>query len=213
VEPAFLDAWRRYHRLVRQRNAALKVRSVAQLGAWDRELAVAGECLSEYRQKYTEALGLEVSRIGNALLGSTPNIVYRQGWSENSSLLEALGESRQRDLKFGVTHAGPHRADASIQLACRKARGRVSRGQQKLLAATLVLAQLAHLRSARNLRSILLLDDLAAELDPTRLEKVREVVCSLDVQVFLTALQRSDLAAWKCSAMFHVEQGRARSVL
>ncbi len=213
VEPEFLDTWRRYHRLVRQRNAALRSRSLREIEAWDRELAVAGESLSRYRRKYVEALAGHVTELGTVLLGSEPRIIYRKGWTEDRELTEALAESRDRDVKFGVTHAGPHRADIAIQLASRKARGRVSRGQQKLLAATLVLAQLAHLRSVMDLRSILLLDDLAAELDPMRLGRLREVVCSLDAQLFLTALQRSDLAGWNCAATFHVEQGEVLSVL
>jgi len=213
VEPEFLEAWRRFLRLLRQRNAALKSRSVRELDAWDRELGSAGEQLSRYRRDYANALGRYVTELGEALLGDAPHIIYRQGWSEERSLMEALAEGRERDLKFGVTHAGPHRADVTIQLASRKARGRVSRGQQKLLAASLILAQLAHLRATKHLRSILLLDDLAAELDPVRLGRLQDVVCGLDAQLFLTALQRSDLAAWRCGAVFHVKQGKVLSVL
>jgi len=213
VEPGFLGAWRRYHRLVRQRNAALKSRRTRELEAWDRELGSTGDNLTTYRREYTEGLAKHVSEIGKVLLGCEAHIIYRQGWGEGRSLISALEEGRERDLKFGVTHVGPHRADISIQVASRKARGRVSRGQQKLLAATLVLAQLAHLRYARGLRSILLLDDLPAELDVSGVERLREVIGTLEAQLFLTALRRSDLAAWECGAVFHVEQGRVLSML
>lgn len=213
VEQDFLGAWRRYHRLVRQRNAALKTRRTREVEVWDRELASTGDNLTTYRRKYTESLGKHVSEIGQVLLGCEAHIVYRQGWGEDRPLISALEEGRERDLKFGVTHAGPHRADMSIHVASRKARGRVSRGQQKLLAATLVLAQLAHLRCASGVRSILLLDDLPAELDVGAVERIREVIGTLEAQLFLTALRRSDLAAWQCGAVFHVEQGKVLSML
>jgi DNA replication and repair protein RecF len=183
------------------------------VGAWDRELESTGECLTAYRRQYADSLAEYVSEIGKTVLGHESHITYRQGWSEDRTLAEALEEGRDRDLKFGVTHAGPHRGDVSIQVASRKARGRISRGQQKLLGATLVLAQLAHLRSARKMRSILLLDDLAAELDAKAVERLREVISSLEAQLFLTALRRSDLAAWNCGAVFHVEQGKVLSVV
>lgn len=213
VEPEFLGTWRRYHRLVRQRNAALKTRSTREIDAWDRELGPTGERLTAYRQQYTESLGKHVTEIGRTLLGHESHIIYRQGWSDERTLMEALQETRDRDLKLGVTHAGPHRADLSIQVASRRARGRVSRGQQKLLAATLVLAQLAHLRFARAIQSVLLLDDLAAELDTRAVGRLKEVVGSLEAQLFLTALRRPDLADWNCAAVFHVEQGKVLSVV
>lgn len=213
VEPQFLEAWRRYHRLLRQRNAALKARRIRELDAWDRELGSAGESLTSFRRHYTDSLGNHVAEIGRVLLGHESRILYRQGWNEDQPLMEILGKGRDRDLKFGFTHAGPHRADISIQVASRQARSRVSRGQQKLLAATLVLAQLAHLRSSTALQSILLLDDLAAELDTGAVARLREVISSLDAQLFLTALRRADLAAWKCGAEFHVEQGKVLSVV
>ncbi len=213
VEPKFLDAWRRYHRIVRQRNATLKSNNVRQLDVWDRELAAAGEALSGYRGTYLEALSGYVGELGKALLGTEPAITYKQGWPEDRSLQEALVESRARDLRLGITHPGPHRADMTIHLAAKKARSRVSRGQQKLLGATLVLAQLAHLKAVKNLPAILLLDDLPAELDSLRLGRLRDVVSSLDAQLFLTALSRKDLAAWNCGAVFHVEQGKVLSVL
>ena len=54
---------------------------------------------------------------------------------------------------FGATHAGPHRADIQIDVAKRRARGRVSRGQQKLLAASLVLGQLQNLQGRTGARA------------------------------------------------------------
>jgi len=213
VEPRFLDAWRRYHRSLRQRNAALKAAAVGQLDAWDQELSVAGQQVSTYRREYVHRLQAYVKSIGSSLLDAEPDISYRQGWSESRSFIEALTDSRDRDVRYRQTHVGSHRSDLVISIDQRQARGRVSRGQQKLLAATLVLAQLACLREEIGSEAILLLDDLAAELDPPRLERLRGVIEPLQLQLFVTALKAGDLKRWSFGRVFHVEQGKVRTVV
>lgn len=213
VEPRFLDTWRRYHRIVRQRNAALRDSSTVQLDAWDGELSAAGEALSAYRERYTERLATHIGKLGGELLGEEPVVEYRRGWPAEKSLREALSETRTRDKKFGITHVGSHRSDLIISLASKRARGRVSRGQQKLLAATLILSQLSQLKAERDVKSILLLDDLSAELDRGRLARLRNVLAPLDAQVFMTALDPDDLPGWEFGRVFHVEQGKVRSVV
>ena len=120
---------------------------------------------------------------------------------------------RDRDRRFGATQAGPHRADILIEVADQQARGRVSRGQQKLLAASLVLAQLQDLQDRRGVRSVLLLDDIAAELDPDSLKRLVEAVTGLGCQLFITSLGREDVPLDKPHALFHVEQGKVVSVV
>jgi DNA replication and repair protein RecF len=84
----------------------------------------------------------------------------------------------------------------------------VSRGQQKLLAATLTLAQLSVQEARVPGSGALLLDDPAAELDAGNLGRLLEVVRELGVQLFVTAL-RPDLPGLGApGALFHVEQGR-----
>jgi DNA replication and repair protein RecF len=103
---------------------------------------------------------------------------------------------------------GPHRADVSIRVAGHLAKERVSRGQQKLVASALTLAQLT-LQEARSPgRSALLLDDPAAELDMDHLGRLLEVVRELPVQLFVTSL-RPDLPGLGApGGLFHVEHGR-----
>jgi hypothetical protein len=75
-----------------------------------------------------------------------------------------------RDLERQQTTVGPHRAELVIRLDGSLARARVSRGQQKLLAATLLLAQLQCDTDRGSKLAVLLVDDPAAELDARHLE-------------------------------------------
>jgi DNA replication and repair protein RecF len=93
------------------------------------------------------------------------------------------------------------------------ARDRISRGQQKMLAAAFVLAQ-TRLRAHRiQSRSTLLLDDPAAELDVDNLGKLLDLVRQTPAQLVVTSLTPDGLRGIEISRMFHVEQGRFTSVL
>jgi len=211
VEPFFMDAWQRYHRALRQRTAALKVGEAGGLGAWNAELAIAGELLAERRGAYLDLLGPFVADIGRRLLQMKVELAYQRGWAAGVPYVQALEEGAERDQRYGITHLGPHRADIGVRVDGLAAKERVSRGQQKLLAAGLILAQVALQESYTAGRTALLLDDPAAELDPENLERFVAVVRTLPVQLFVTSL-RQDLPGFGVpGAMFHVERGVVRA--
>lgn len=213
VEHGFLDAWRRYHRAMKQRNAALRGRRRRVLAAWDEQLEEAGRSVTEARTRYLAALADHVGPLAGELLEVDVALEYRPGWPEGATLAEALASSRDRDLRLGVTHVGPHRADVAVRVRARKARGRVSRGQQKLLAASLLLGQVAHLAQVRGIRSVLLIDEVASELDRGRLDALMTIVGRLDTQLFVTALEADVIRLSGPVSRFHVERGKLHSVV
>ncbi|MBS0376122.1 MAG: DNA replication/repair protein RecF [Proteobacteria bacterium] len=209
VEPTFLETWQRYHRALRQRNAGLKPGADPESArAWDPEILAAGTRLDEIRRSYLALLEPTLQAFGARLLGLPVALSYASGWAAGETLAEALERSSDRDRKLGVTHVGPHRADVTARVDGQVARERVSRGQQKLLAAALTLAQLAVQETRAPGTGALLLDDPAAELDAANLERLLDLVRELRVQLFVTAL-RPDLAGLGLpGAVFHVEHGR-----
>jgi DNA replication and repair protein RecF len=122
--------------------------------------------------------------------------------------MQALQGSRERDLARGSTHAGPHRGDVLLKLDGRLARDILSRGQQKLAASAMILAQLRLLSGILPEPPTLLLDDPAAELDPERLARFIEQVSPLRCQMVLTSLTSGGQPFGPPDRMFHVEQGR-----
>ena len=210
VEPNFVELWRRYQRALRQRNACLKAgQANALVQAWDRELVEAGEAVAQHRVRYLQGLSGAVRAVGQRLLGADIELSLHQGWSADRTLPEALEHSLPRDRERGLTHAGPHRADLGLRVAGLPARDRVSRGQQKLLAATLLLGQLAHDAERGSPMAALLVDDPAAELDAGNLERLLDEVIQLPVQLFLTALDPRNpvLSRLPQARRFHVEHG------
>jgi DNA replication and repair protein RecF len=209
VEHAFLDNWRRYHQALRQRNAALKQdRGDKDLAAWETALAASGENLARQRQGYLSRLSAPLGSIGLALLDRPITLVHSPGWDAEQPLLDALRAGRSRDRRYRATQSGPHRGDVIVQVDGRPAKDHVSRGQQKLVAAALMLAQLEIQEQERPGRSALLLDDPAAELDTGNLSRLMSIVQTLPAQLWVTSLRADTPGLPKHARMFHVEQGR-----
>jgi DNA replication and repair protein RecF len=210
VEHAFLPHWLRFSRALRQRNAALKAGQDPSI--WDSELAEHGEAVAGLRAAWLASLRPFWDRAVRQLSGLEIQLGYTQGWNAEMSLREALIEGRDRDRERGSTLSGPHRADIPLRVAGATARDVLSRGQQKLVAAALVLALLSRLRQQQGAAPTLLLDDPAAELDPQRLEALVDLVKGLDCQLVITALAPDLRLFGQPECVFHVEQGRVQQL-
>lgn len=216
VERGFVEHWRRYQRALKQRNAALRAGAApALVRAWDPELIEAGGLVAAARARYVSSLARHVSATAERLLGGSLELSLLQGWSGERSLEEAIETSWPRDRERGLTHSGPHRADLSIRFERNPARDRVSRGQQKLAAAALLLGQLRSDAEQGSDVAALLVDDPAAELDSANLERLLREVVSLPAQLFVTALDPANatLEALPAGHRFHVEHGEVRRLI
>ena len=206
VEPGFIENWSSYTRGLKQRNAALRTHPDL-VNAWDPELARLGELISESRRAFIERLQPYWIRIAKTLVDIPLELSYARGWLQAHSLAEALSAARERDVARGVTHVGPHRADLTIRAHGKTARDVLSRGQQKLTAIAMTLAQLHLIREVTGIRPTLLLDDPAAELDQGRLDAFTTEVLALKCQLVVTALTAAGSSLGCPSCVFHVERG------
>jgi DNA replication and repair protein RecF len=189
VEPRFVEDWQRFQQALRQRNAALKSHQPrAVTGAWDNDLLRYGELLSAARSRYVELLSGHASVITRKLLGMELSLSYRPGWTRDMTFAEALVQSWTHDQDSGATQVGPHRAELNIRLNDLGVKDRISRGQQKLLAAALLMAQVKLFPPDSPVQPSLLLDDPAAELDNQRLTGLIAEVSSQSVQLIVTTL-------------------------
>jgi DNA replication and repair protein RecF len=189
VEHSFVDKWQQYQKVLKQRNAALKSRqSAAVVAAWDIDLVRLGDSIHAARALYVEQLTPVASDIAGRLMGLPLSLSYRAGWPRDLSLGEALKVSWANDLDTGVTQVGPQRAELAFRLDGVPVKDRISRGQQKLLAASLLMAQLRLFPNDAQIRPTLLLDDPAAELDSGRLIELIREVTQQAVQLVVTSL-------------------------
>lgn len=211
VEPNFIDVWSRYARALKQRNTALRI-SPDQASAWDPEVARLGEQISKLRRDFMLRLQPYWSEISREMTGLDVELYFSQGWAAETPLAEALAASRDRDAARAITHAGAHRADIVVRLERGLARETLSRGQQKLIAAAMTLAQLNLIRELTGTIPTLLLDDPAAELDHSRLAGFVAQVRRLQCQLVVTSLTPETRLFGQPDTVFHVEQGELRPV-
>ena len=211
VEHEFLEVWRRYSKALKQRNAALRSGQPAVLDSMDAILAEQGSRLTALRQAHSDAVAHNLETMLAQLSNGLDPIAleYQQGWS-GGDLDAVLRRSRERDMERGQTLNGPHRADLALTCNGSPARAVLSRGEQKILAAGLLLTQ-AELVAGRGEKPVVLLDDLASEFDETHYARVLERAVASGGQVWVTGT-REGPAASAC-AMFHVEQGEVRKVV
>jgi DNA replication and repair protein RecF len=210
VEPRYVQSWQRFQRSLRQRNAALRSRDPEELvRIWDEDLVDAAIEVTDARRRYLEQLRPSVRWMGERLVAAPIELSLSQGWSADRSLSDALARSWERDRERGLTHVGPHRADLQVRVAGALARDRVSRGQQKLVAASMLLGQLRCDSELGAGTAALLVDDPAAELDRESLDRLLQEILDLPLQLFVTALDAKNRALERLQpcASFHVERG------
>jgi DNA replication and repair protein RecF len=193
-----------YERVLKQRNALLKqlalnanVRSlgaedVYTLDVWDEQLAAYGSELTSARIETLEALAPHIQRAyaDIAPADSRTSAVYSKSWNSDT-LLDALQEARPQELRRGLTLAGPHRDEIDLRIGEFPAKGFASHGESWSLALALKLAVFQLLR-AEVVDPVLILDDVFAELDVTRRNRLAAAIADAE-QVLITAAVDDDV--------------------
>lgn len=215
VEHRFFNQWQRFQRCIKQRNNLLRhgKMSSTELTVWTRDLVISGANLSQYRLEYFTQLAPNFQSVIESLAPELTGLQlhYRQGWDKSLDYAAALDASQGVDLERGYTHVGPQRADIRITIDSRSAADVLSRGQQKLVVCALKLAQGQLMAKLEHSICTYLLDDLSAELDKNHCKLVCAQLSSMNVQVFATSIEMSDLCSvWPnedSMQVFHVEHG------
>ncbi|MFN0181576.1 MAG: DNA replication/repair protein RecF [Gemmatimonadales bacterium] len=198
----YLRALRHYRAGLEQRNAALRQGISAAAWAFDPGLARHGAVLVERRRAWVARYGGHWAATCAALGEPMPVRLELTGpaeLAEPAGFLEALERHRPRDLNARATGVGPHRDDLELTLDATPLRIAGSTGQQRTAAIALKLCERDTLAAASGRTPALLLDDVFAELDRDRQERLAarlELRPADDVtppQVFVTAPRVDEL--------------------
>ena len=187
----FLNCWRQYERVLKQRNSALRnKRSKQELMIWTDELVKYGLMVDQLRREYIDALQPVLIEIATELLSMLQlEIIYHPGWNINQDLVGLFEEGYLDELRCGYTQFGPHRADFDITIDAVSVKHFLSRGQQKLLICAMILAQGILLKKYSKKRLIYLIDDLPSELDEHSKRKLITLLLKQNAQIFVTTIE------------------------
>ncbi|MEU0084871.1 DNA replication/repair protein RecF [Streptomyces sp. NPDC006274] len=222
-----------YERVLKQRNTLLKSAAMARrhggrgmdlstLDVWDQHLARAGAEVTAQRLDLIAALQPLADKAYEALApGGGPVLLeYRSsagpaGESHTREVLTeqltaALAEVRKQEIERGVTLVGPHRDELVLKLGQLPAKGYASHGESWSYALALRLASYDLLRAEGN-EPVLVLDDVFAELDTRRRERLAELVAPGE-QVLVTAAVDDDVPAVLAGARYEVFGGAVERV-
>ena len=196
---------------------------MATLDVWDAHLARAGAELIVAREHLVAALRPHVENSYAAVAGDGRGpaaIEYKRSFecddqdeathgervrAAEQALREALLEVRASELDRGVCLAGPHRDELELSVRGLPARGYASHGESWSLALALRLASFGLLRAGRE-DPVLILDDVFAELDAGRRDRLATLVAEAE-QVLVTAAVPEDIPSLLTGAHFRVCAG------
>ena len=217
----FHATWRQYQRVLKQRNVCLRdPRQRYALPQWTEQLIALQPALYRFRIQALEALNLAL-QTANSLLetASLPTLQLSSGFPQGvnphdqTALQQCFLDRQEAELKQGFSLYGAHRADLHILLQNIPAVRVASRGQLKLLAVGLLLAQSHAVSELPTKRGIIAIDDLAAELDEHNQEALYQTLKATQQQLFITSTRPDSLKNWGDQArVFHVKQGRITAV-
>jgi len=217
-EPGYLQLLQRYRQVLSQRNSLLRDGAgTVELSAWNEGLVDAGSHIAEARARWVSSRQDSFLRIYSAISGgqeggldyvpsipipipdggSAPEVPSVETWAEAFRFqLERLAD---RERRRGLTVVGPHRDDLAFWVAggddVVRLRNFGSAGQQRTAAVALRMVEAENLRSAQGRRPIVMLDDVFAELDPQRAERVVGLLTAEEWgQVIVTSPKPSEFA-------------------
>jgi DNA replication and repair protein RecF len=209
-----------YERVLKQRNALLRssylsrrvTRSpgdLSTLDVWDQHLAQHGATLLAARLALVDALAPHLAKAYDAVSagGGAAIATYQATVPEPTvdAMLAALQEARPKEVERGVTLVGPHRDELALGLGQLPVKGYASHGESWSYALALRLAAYELLR-ADGIEPVLVLDDVFAELDSGRRDRLATLIADA-AQVVVTCAVPADVPPLLAGAHFTVRPG------
>ena len=212
ADRAYLSELARYRHVLAQRNRVLTRNGTEETHVlWEGELARAALPVMERRSQVVERLLASAAEYSRQLGGDPVEFVYRPsvpfGDDAAERLVAKLAETRGRSVELGHTVVGPHRDDFSARSSGRSLRRFGSVGEQRLAAIALRLAEAKLLAGVTGREPVLLLDEVASELDSDRGAGVLQLVREHGQVLYAAA--RPFTTEGK---VFHVEAGKVQEV-
>jgi DNA replication and repair protein RecF len=185
--PDHAEAVLAYDKAMRDRNRMLKdqVTDAHWYRALEGQMALSGAAITANRLQALEKLA--AAQAGDSAF---PRAELTLTGDDAGDLAQALAEGRRRDMAAGRTLTGPHRADLmAIYAAKGVAADQCSTGEQKALLISLILANARALAAELGRAPILLLDEVAAHLDPDRRAALYDEILALGAQALMTGTE------------------------
>lgn len=213
--PSYLVNLTEYRKILRQRNQALwMVKENGNLGLldiYDEQLVTYGNEIYKERKKNLPELKESVARFGNEFGLDNLALNYQSTCPDMVFDLGILKSARPKEIKWGETVIGPHRDDLLFMMNGYPLKDYASEGEERAMAIALKLAEAEVLYNKTKNLPILLLDEVAAELDHNKKQILFNILTrwylKKNGQIFYTSTQMPDFAFANQYKKFIVKRG------
>lgn len=224
ILPGFAEIARRFEEALQRRNRVLKapVVDVSLLESYDPPFAQAAAALTRARAaaiaSWAPMFRKEARAIGgdalDAEMSYAPDIEGSDALEQDALVerfLEELAAARGQELKRRSTAKGPHHDDVVLWKAAKeKARFLASQGEARALVLAMKIAAVRLATEARGTGPLLLLDDVAGELDPDKAARLFRAVDDTGAQAFVTTTHEATLPSVGDALVVTVQAGTLR---
>lgn len=228
VQPSYLFHLQQYQKILIQRNNLLKQsfgkgpEILTMLDIWNEQLVEHGVKIIKKRKQFIRKLQKWAQGIHEGITGGGEKLElsYIPSFGEadeedeavlNKQFMIKLSQTKDQEIRRGVTLCGPHRDDLAFYINGNEAQVYGSQGQQRTTALSLKLAEIELIHEEIGEYPILLLDDVLSELDPYRQTQLIETFQS-KVQTFITAtgIESINASRLQDASIFHVQEGQVQ---
>ncbi|MCS5591909.1 MAG: DNA replication and repair protein RecF [Gammaproteobacteria bacterium] len=204
IKPDLLITYKSYNKTLKNINLLLVKNNTKELEYWLSKLAHLSLDISKARLEYMEALNNIIDKTNKndnidffRQIGDL-SMNFQSGWARGvdplnyDSVFEYLTTNTQSFVRLKHLGCGPHKANIEYLLN-NKTEGHLSRGEQKNLSLVYWMVQVL-LLVEKNIKPIVLIDDISSELDQHKINQTLQFLSALDVQIFITDIGNTDLS-------------------
>lgn len=213
LDKVYLYHLSNYNKVLMQRNKLLKEIEFHPeledtLSVWNLQLVSYGKKIIEIRKKFVKDLNEIIASIHSSITGGKEHLElkYEENVSEKDFEQE-LFFSKNRDLKLGQTHVGPHRDDMNFIVNDTDIRRFGSQGQQRSAALSLKLSEIELVKRVIKDVPVLLLDDVLSELDSNRQNFLLNSIHDVQIIITCTGLDEFVKNRFQINKVFYVSEG------
>jgi DNA replication and repair protein RecF len=179
----YLYALSSYNKVLKQKNALLKSANedidkskYSTLEVWNLKLMEFGNSLIKYRQDYINSINPAIKKYYSEISNEEGKlkVFYNPNVSEITK--KEIETNLKKELYLQTSLFGPHRDEYDIYLTSRQSRYQLSRGEQRTASFSILLSCYEQIKQLLDIKPILLLDDIASELDFKRVERLFKVL-------------------------------------
>lgn len=186
----YVDLYNNYYTILKHRNVILRTNKIDQIELWTNQLASTGVKLIEHRSKYINQLNELLNLKNNTIFNISNELLIKYepdiDTTDSTTLFNILMNNKEKDIKYNTTTRGPHRDDLVFLIDGKPLKYFGSQGQQRNFILLLKLSEIEYFNLKFKISPIILLDDVASELDSDVIYKIMNYLPATKSQIFIS---------------------------